>query len=55
MKKRKWPLFEKGGAKTFVTLGRGRQNRPGSKKQRFFATFCSQKVAFLSFFSFAFA
>ncbi|HTJ90972.1 MAG TPA: hypothetical protein VL356_12445 [Acidocella sp.] len=46
IKKRKWPLFEKSGAKTFIGLGRAGRRAIGLKKQSFFATFCSQKVAF---------
>jgi hypothetical protein len=46
MKKRKWPLFEKSTAKIFVTVGQGRRNQHGSKKQSFFATFYSQKTTF---------
>jgi hypothetical protein len=39
---------EKSGAKTFAPLGRCCFSATGPKEQSFFATFCSQKVAFLS-------
>jgi hypothetical protein len=47
---RKQPLFEKSGAKTSFMLGRGlcRRQRPWPSITKFFASFCSQKVAFLS-------
>jgi hypothetical protein len=50
-KRRQWPLFEKSGAKTFAPLGLRQRHQHGPKEQSFFATFCSQKVAF----SFSFA
>jgi hypothetical protein len=46
-KQEKQPLFEKSGAKTFLKLGRRQRNKHGPEWQSFFATFCSQKVAFL--------
>jgi hypothetical protein len=41
--RRKWPLFEKSGAKTFVPLGHWRCNQHGPKDQK--TSFCSQKEA----------
>jgi hypothetical protein len=45
---RKWPLFEKSGAKTFITLGPVAAKPARPRLTKFFAAFCSQKVAFLS-------
>jgi hypothetical protein len=40
-------LFKKSGAKAFTILGPGRWNGTGPKSQSFFASFGSQKEAFL--------
>ncbi|HVE22015.1 MAG TPA: hypothetical protein VNC39_08560, partial [Acidocella sp.] len=48
----KWPLFEKSGAKTFIYAGPWAVSATtpiAQSKQSFFATFCSQKVAFLTY------